>query len=657
MGALPFAALEFRLHEPETLEVVDANARAVDWLGRSRDELLGGGFEAVLPMLGGIGLVQRIRLTARTGQPMPFDEVQHLDPGIEQVFQVWAMSLRAGHVVVAWRERPGMALAPRRDDDADHQRRVRLLFDLVPEPVAVIDRSSTRFVDVNQAWCERFGYTREEALGKTSLELDLWVDPDQRRRVGELTVQDLRVQSMPVSFRRRGGEIIQAELSLTVVRAREGSLVVWLAHDRTAQYRAEEALRLSQAKLAAAFWATPDAISLARLDDGRMVDVNEAWVSLTGYTREHVLATTAPELRLWPAERTVDLLKALRHSVQVRDFEVRLRTRAGEFRDCLFNATVLHLQGEPHVLGVLRDVTERKRADRDLAELTHHLQELNRTLEERVQERTQALAQASQELMQSEKLAALGRLVAGIAHELNTPIGNSLLAASTLGDQTRGLAQSLSQGLKRSVLETYVRDATANSALLTRNLQRAADLIASFKQVAVDRTSMHRRRFAVHELVAENLMMLRPAFKGRSVEVIESVPPGLQLDSYPGPLGQVLTNLVDNALKHGHGPDGRGVIRIAAGEDDLDQVWLSVADDGAGIAADHLNAVFEPFFTTALGRGGSGLGLHMVHSLVSSVLGGRIDVESTPGEGACFTLRLPKVAPWQDSRPGQGALR
>lgn len=657
MTALPFAALEFCLHEPETLHLVEANTRACEWLGRSREDLLDASFEDTLPMLAGIGLVQRIRLTARSGQPMPFDEVPHLDPGVEQVFQVWAMSLRPGHVVVAWRERPGMALAPRRSDGDDHQRRVRLLFDLVPEPVAVIDRSSTHFVDVNQAWCERFGYTRDEALGRTSLELDLWVDPDQRRRVGELTVQDLRVQSMPVSFRRRGGEIIQAELSLTVVRAREGSLVVWLAHDRTAQHRAEEALRLSQAKLAAAFWATPDAISLARLDDGRMVDVNEAWVSLTGYSRDHVLATTAPELRLWPGERTVELLKALRHSVQVRDFEVRLRTRAGEHRDCLFNATVLHIQGEPHVLGVLRDVTERKRADHDLAELTRHLQELNHTLEERVQERTQALALASHELMQSEKLAALGRLVAGIAHELNTPIGNGLLAASTLGDQTRTLSQSLVQGLKRSVLEAYVRDATANSALLMRNLQRAADLIASFKQVAVDRTSMHRRRFAVHELVTENLMMLRPAFKGHCVEVVESVPPGLQLDSYPGPLGQVLTNLVDNALKHGFGPDRQGVIRIDAGQGEPGQVWLQVADNGAGIAPEHLKAVFEPFFTTALGRGGTGLGLHMVHSLVTSVLGGRIDVESAPGEGACFTLRLPVVAPAQDTASAQEAGR
>lgn len=528
IAALPFAAVEFRLDDPSQLRCTGANQLAARWLGRPVEALAEQQLEEVLPMLAGIGLVQRLRLVARSGEPMPFDEVPHDDPSVDQIYQVWAMSLRPAHVVVAVREMPGMASSPRTPGQAERERRLKLLFDLVPEPLAVIDRSSTRFIDVNPAWCTCFGYSREEALGRTSLELDLWVDPRQRQRVGELTARDLRVQSMPLSLRRRDGAVLEVEFSLVVGRAREGSYVVWMVHDRTVQ----------------------------------------------------------------------------------------------------------------------------RRAEREIAELAHHLQELNHTLEQRVAQRTQALADAAQELGRAERLAALGRLVAGIAHELNTPIGNSLLAASTLADQTRELQAGLVHGIRRSALDAYLHDAAAHSALLLRNLERAAGLISSFKQVAVDRTSAHRRPFGVGELVAENLMMLKPAFKGRALRVVEDIDADLVMDSYPGPLGQVLTNLIDNTLRHAF-PDGSGTLHIEAREVEPGEVLVQVRDDGRGIAPEHLGAVFDPFFTTALGRGGSGLGLHLVHSLVSGVLGGRVAVASVPGQGTCFTLRLPRVAPCLPApRPG-----
>lgn len=526
IAALPFAAVEFRLDEPDALWCVGANEQATRWLGQAPAALMHRRLEDTLPMLAGIGLVQRLRLVARSGKPMPFDEVTHDDRSIEQAYQVWAMSLRPDHVIVAVREVPGMASSPRPAGEAERERRLKLLFDLVPEPVAVIDRSSTRFIDVNPAWCGCFGYSREEALGRTSLELDLWVDPQQRQRVGELTVRDLRVQSMPLSLRRRDGAVLEVEFSLVVARAREGSYVVWMVHDRTVQ----------------------------------------------------------------------------------------------------------------------------RRAEREIAELARHLQDLNHTLEQRVAQRTQALAEAAQELGRAERLAALGRLVAGIAHELNTPIGNSLLAASTLADQTRALQAGLVQGIRRSALDGYLNDTAAHCALLVRNLERAAELISSFKQVAVDRTSAHRRAFGVGELVAENLLMLKPAFTGRALQVVEDIDTALSMDSYPGPLGQVLTNLIDNALRHGFA-GGDGTLRIEARSAAADEVLLRVCDDGCGIAPEHLGAVFDPFFTTALGRGGTGLGLHLVHSLVHGVLGGRVEVTSTPGQGTCFTLWLPRVAPRLPAAP------
>ena len=292
------------------------------------------------------------------------------------------------------------------------------------------------------------------------------------------------------------------------------------------------------------------------------------------------------------------------------------------------------------------------------------LNELNQTLEQRVAQRTVALQvtndelaraldelkRAQGELIRSEKLAALGAVVAGVAHELNTPIGNSLMVASTIAEETAHLGREFSAGgLKKSVLENYLREAQPAAELIVRNLARASELVTSFKQVAVDRTSSRRRDFQLVEVVNEILTTLQPGYKRLPVTVQTDVPADIHLDSYPGPLGQVLGNLLDNAVIHGFdGGNRAGRIDISARASSDDVVELKVADNGCGIPADHLGRVFDPFFTTRFGQGGSGLGLHIVHHLVSHVLGGRIEVRSgadtTAGVGAEFVVRLPRRA-------------
>jgi len=256
------------------------------------------------------------------------------------------------------------------------------------------------------------------------------------------------------------------------------------------------------------------------------------------------------------------------------------------------------------------------------------------------------LNMAQEELVRSEKLAALGSLVAGIAHELNTPIGNSLMVASTLVDQTKALTDSFADGgIKRSMLDNFLRDAGKAGDILVRNLFRAGNLVTSFKQVAVDQTSSQRRTFALAEVVSEILLTLSPTIKKTSFEFAQHIPSDITMDSYPGPLGQVITNLLNNALLHGFEGRHDGTVTLSAHLNKDGWVELSVKDDGVGIPTANLNRIFDPFFTTKLGAGGSGLGLNIAHNLVTGVLGGRVRVLSEVGVGTTFVLTLPAVAP------------
>lgn len=304
----------------------------------------------------------------------------------------------------------------------------------------------------------------------------------------------------------------------------------------------------------------------------------------------------------------------------------------------------------------------RMRHERELQRHRAHLEEL-------VAERTAALTQAKEqseqtnlelaaalenlsitqeELVRRDKLAALGALVAGIAHELNTPIGNGLVVATTMAERTREIQASFLDGLRRSELGAYLTQASEADAIMLRNLQRAADLVSSFKQIAVDRASSQRRHFLLRQFIAELMLPLSTQLKAAGLSLTQDVPDGLAMDSYPGPLGQVLSNLLENCLRHAFEGRSGGTIAIRArGSDDGQTITLSIADTGIGIAADDLAHVYDPFFTTKLGSGGSGLGLHVAHNIVTGVLGGHIDAISSTGAGSgtTFTLQLPATAP------------
>ncbi|MCH8499254.1 MAG: hypothetical protein LAT63_12320 [Marinobacter sp.] len=286
------------------------------------------------------------------------------------------------------------------------------------------------------------------------------------------------------------------------------------------------------------------------------------------------------------------------------------------------------------------------------------LTQLNQELDLRVQERTAKLSDtnaqlktaldelrlAQQDLVQAEKLAALGGLVAGLSHELNTPLGIGVTTLSTMQAQLQAFEGQFNQGqLTKTELQQFLDNCRTGTRVTLRNIEKAADLISSFKQVAVDQTSNQRRCFELHQLVDDVLLTLKPMLRQQAIELQVMVPRGVELDSYPGPLGQVLTNLVSNAVVHGLAGQDAGWIRIEVRADE--GITLAVSDSGAGIPDEYLKRVFEPFFTTRRGRGGSGLGLHIVHTLVTQVLAGSIHVENGTVGGARFTVVLPRQAP------------
>jgi signal transduction histidine kinase len=253
---------------------------------------------------------------------------------------------------------------------------------------------------------------------------------------------------------------------------------------------------------------------------------------------------------------------------------------------------------------------------------------------------------AQQNLIDAERLAALGGLVAGVAHEVNNPIGISLTVASSFARRTDQFEAEMKSGttLRRSQLEEFVRSSRDASQQLVGNLHRAAELIQSFKQVAVDRSHAERRQFSLSEATDQIIASLRPVLKRSPITLSVDVPEGLVVDGFPGSYGQILTNLFLNAANHAF-PDGRsGAITISAKPRGNDDIEIIFADNGAGMTPDVQRQAFDPFFTTRRNEGGTGLGLHIVYNLVTQQLGGRMMLESRLGQGTTFRIIMPRAA-------------
>lgn len=405
------------------------------------------------------------------------------------------------------------------------------------------------------------------------------------------------------------------------------------------------AMRNEQARNEALFHDNP--VPISTLDaDGRFVDVNEAWLRTFHRSRDAVLGHTSAELGLWcnPSERA-EFMALMQSHDTVMAYPAWLHTPGA--------AALFHIHAARILLGSERHfaITLLDQSDRLAAETAHR--QVQEQLESRVAERTAelratitALESTQAALVQSEKLASLGSLVAGVAHELNTPVGTNLTLATTVQQHVADLQHKAAHdSLRKSDLNNFLRTQGEMAELLVRNAQRSADLISSFKQVAVDRTSERQRTFDLHDLALDTQRSLQPSLRHLRLHFSLDIAQGIHCDGYPGAVGQILTNLIQNAAIHAFAADSAGHICIRAHTTPEHRVVLEVQDDGCGMDAATAHRVFDPFFTTRLGQGGSGLGLSVAYNLATGTLQGALGVRSTPGQGSCFRLEFPQHLP------------
>ena len=276
------------------------------------------------------------------------------------------------------------------------------------------------------------------------------------------------------------------------------------------------------------------------------------------------------------------------------------------------------------------------------------IEEYSRSLEQKVEERTGELKKANEEikkgqeqLIQAEKMASLGQLVAGVAHEINTPIGIGITAVSHASDLTSGIKAAFeNKNMTKEMLDQYFGDIDEAIQLVIANLNRTGELVENFKQISVDQVRHEQRVFNVRKYLDSIIHSLSPKLKQTHLQMQINCPESLLLDSYPGAFAQVITNFVMNSLIHGYDQNDEGTISINVSEDQQ-AVILTYQDDGRGIAPDILDKVFDPFVTTKRGEGGTGLGLNIVYNIVTQTMGGTINCESKEGEGVKFTVVIP----------------
>ncbi|UMR32678.1 response regulator [Massilia sp. MB5] len=441
------------------------------------------------------------------------------------------------------------------------------------------------------------------------------------------------------------------------------ALAAQLSEEVQARRLSEQALRDSEARLRTVIDSACEAF-IAFSAVGIIIEWNQRAEELVGWPRadalgRQVLDFLNPPLAeggqapLAAADASDDACAQVGVAAPVQDLEQLLPGEPGAASRvqelCMWRRDGSHFalelsvwpipESEPPLYGcLLRDITMRREQEE-----AH--QRTSASLQATVAARTAQLRQAMDQLVDTERMAALGGIVAAVAHDLNTPVGNLVLLASALRERIAALATEALEGhLTRSRLCEAVADCKEGSGLLIRSAERAQELIESFKNVAVDQTSQKRRQFdlagCVHDIAATLGRMTRMA----NVKVELKIPPGIALDSYPGHLEQVFNNLIVNSIVHGFDGRSEGTITIAACVEG-ESVRIDYRDDGVGIAPELQQKVFEAFYSTKFGKGGSGLGLFIVRRLLCNVLKGEVKLDSTPGAGVHFAIKLPLKVP------------
>jgi PAS domain S-box-containing protein len=501
-------------------------------------------------------------------------------------------------------------------------------------------------LNANPALARMMGYgTPEDLIGSVSdIAHTIYVDPAARAIYESMMQRDGTVREFEYQVRQRAGTILWLSDSATVVRDDSGEVVRYegTVRDITDQKRAEDAIAEGRRLLQQVIDTVPAVINV-KTKDLRYVLMNRYMAGIFGVEPADAIGRTTSDLMSrYGAKKTDENDKrvlATRNGLGF--YEEEYMDSAGNVRQWLVNKLPL-LDGEGEIESIVTvalDIGERKRGEQEMRKAKDAAEAALRNLRE-----------TQNSLIEAEKLAALGRLVAGVAHEVNNPVGISLTVASSLERKTALFTAEVERGdLRRSRLTDFLETSRDASSQLVANLNRAAELIQSFKQVAADRNYSDQRTFDLGDLTEQVVMSLRPGLRKHHLTLNVDCQPNLVMNSYPGPYGQVLTNLFLNSVAHAF-PDGRpGAVDIQVRESGKDNVEILFADNGCGMSLDVRRRAFDPFFTTRRDQGGTGLGLHIVYSIVTNRLGGRLDLDSEPGKGTRIQIILPRVAPLEQA--------
>jgi PAS domain S-box-containing protein len=501
-------------------------------------------------------------------------------------------------------------------------------------------------LNANPALARMMGYPTPEDLihGVGNVTETIYVDPAARAEYQALMQRDGIVREFEYQVRQRGGKILWLSDSATAVRDEAGEVMRYegTVRDITDQKRAEDAIAEGRRMLQQVIDTVPAVINV-KDKKLRYVLMNRYMAGIFGIEPADAIGRTTTDLMSrYGAQKTDENDKRVLEAGRGLGFyEEEYIDAVGNMRHWLVNKMpLLDAGGEiGNIVTVALDIGERKRGEFEMRKAKDAAEAALRNLRE-----------TQNSLIEAEKLAALGRLVAGVAHEVNNPVGISLTVASSLERKTANFAAEVARGnLRRSSLNEFLETSRDASAQLVANLNRAAELIQSFKQVAADRNYSDQRSFDLGDLTEQVVMSLRPGLRKHHLTLNVDCQPNLTMNSYPGPYGQVLTNLFLNAVAHAF-PEGRpGVVDIQVRESGKDNVEILFSDNGCGMSLDVRRRAFDPFFTTRRDQGGTGLGLHIVYNIVTNRLGGRLDLDSEPGGGTRIRIILPRVAPLEQA--------
>ncbi len=531
------------------------------------------------------------------------------------------------------------SLAERRFAEAEES--YRKLFDSSIDGIYVTTPEG-QLLNANPALARMMGYDTARDLidGVADVASTIYLDPAMRAEYQKRMARDGMVREFEYQARRRDGNVLWLSDSATTVRDEAGRVVRYegVVRDITNQKRAEAEVAEGRRRLQEVIDTVPAVINVKDMRM-RYVLMNRYMANIFNIEPEDAIGrTTSDIMSRYGADKTDENDRRVIESRQELGFyEEEYVDSSGVMRQWLVNKLPLRdSDGEiRQIVTVALDIGERKRSEQEM-----------RKARDAAEAALQHLRETQNSLIEAEKLAALGRLVAGVAHEVNNPVGISLTVASSLERKTALFAEEVAGGaLRRSSLNEFVETCRSAAAQLVGNLNRAAELIQSFKQVAADRNYSDQRSFNLADLTDQVVMSLRPGIRKQNLTLSVECEPGLMMNSYPGPYGQVLTNLFLNSVAHAFPGGAAGEVDIKARACGPDHVEVLYSDNGCGMSPEIRRRAFDPFFTTRRDEGGTGLGLHIVYSIVTSRLGGQIQLESEPDKGTHVRMILPRNAP------------